>query len=187
MTSLRHPTYFRRSSRHHNMWGTESGPYMIILRQGPEGEKYEMTEMCFLAKKLIPYWLFPLPEQEPIWSSSIRAGPCARVWEWEQPCFARSVFSGCVLRPLFQALTRWDRWGLPHWQGLSGWWSMWTYADTETKHQRNGLGEILGASGTRWGEDDCCFWLTGPEEKMESAWTEKLFIGVVFLLEHNSS
>lgn len=92
MTSLRRPTHFRRSSRHHNMWGTESGPYMIILRQGPEGEKYEMTEMCFLAKKLIPYWLFPLSEQELIWSSSIRAGPCARVWEWEQQCFAKSVF-----------------------------------------------------------------------------------------------
>lgn len=65
---------------------------MIILRQEVEGAKYKMTDRNFLATKLIPYWLFPLPDQELKPSNSCTAGGCAGVWEWEQLCFAKSFF-----------------------------------------------------------------------------------------------
>lgn len=160
-------------------------PYMIIQRQTAEGAKHKTSDTHFLGTKLIPYWLLPLPDQELKTSNSSGAGGCARVWELEHPCFAKCF----CFRMCFEAILSGPTPGRISWDCLTvqihcwlqvsmvlgvGWWWLWTYPDTETEHQKNGLEGILSVSGNRWREaDDCCFCLTHRGKATELPWIEK--------------
>lgn len=164
---------------------------MIILRQEAEGAKYKMICIFPLQNKSLTIpssWpraqnkSSKAVEQEDVRSVGIRATMLCK----------KLFFQDMFWDHYFKRYTGWDRWEWPHWQGLPGWCWFCTYPDRETKHQRNGLGEILSASRTRWerlmtaASDWCIQCKQWSRPRLKNYLLESLSSWSIILPRHNS-